>query len=720
MIVRLIPARGSTSALHITHDDGRVECFAPYRNENVKACLELGPARVLLGIEGNENSLVLYDIATRAELRRLDLETRAGFELVRIGPDAVLVIGAVSVQIVDPRTLELVSVRRAILIDPDRRAALVEEKRAELAAGWQQHRLRRMDVKVQADGRIAFSWRDSLDGDWIGVAHLDPVTLIGPAEIPRPPDEPPGALRRPGQISPSGSYALRRHYATLPIKEGASDGEARYGLSMELWSSTGGPHMFERTLFVRWISVADIETAFSGRIYRNVKNENGVGLKAFEELVEASRAGEMTFHHEARPRPRTYADQQANQQHQPTRMTAVLDMMQEIFAGVLWEPNECGFWVLSSATHKDSRGGLRRVGLDGSLSATIRLERHGLPTFFNPMEMRWHADGKIALSSSSHHMFVDPRLVAGRDPDEVVTLDTDADGFDRSVPEPDKIEYVESGVAQQTILFGGWDAPSVIAAIEEMTQRIRDQYEDLLIGEDDFRIMAVSFTSPEETFDEAAFFAAVAERNVTAAAPALRALIAAYCDKRQAEGAGLEETDPDHRPSPLLDEDGTSALAPALSALLMLSPGEVDLFLAYSLSRPRGGYDETEVLRELCARHPLSDEAGLRMAVIAVFSMLHKGGGPESWRNFGLLQSAPDILKPRAFANLLRREMEREAPDPRDREIYYAKGLLAELEAGPDTGEGRQPSAYETRTAQWLRGSAQASFGGRLQALRGW
>ena len=723
MHVQVVPARGSTSGLHVTHEDGRVETFAPYRRENIRQCIVIGSERVLLDVVGDKDCLVLYDIMRRTELRRLLLEAGTPKTLLLIAPDAVMVIDSVSVLIVDPRTLELKTVKRTMMIGPDGQAVLVEDRNPEADERWQTYKLRTIQANVGGDGRINLSWRDAPSGEWIGVAHLDPETLSGDAEIPRPPDEVPGALGRPGQDSPSGRYTLRRHYTTLPMLEPdkpAGEEGTLYGQSLDLWREEDGALSFERTLFIRWISIADIEVAFSGRVYRNVKNVNQVGMVVFKDLVEAARAGDMTFHLEARPKPRTYDDIEKNQQHLPTRMTSVLDMLHEIFATILWELDEQSFWVLSSATHKEGRGELRRVGLDGHLSARIRLERHGRPPFANLMTMRWQSDGQIELSSPLERMVVDPDLVAGRDPDDLVTLSMDADGFERTVPRPEDIEYVESGIALQPVFVGGWDSPSVIAAIEEMTNRIQTSYDDIMLGDDEFRLLSFSFALSEATIGEAEFFSGLVEREIRSAVPALRRLIAAFCAQRVTEGAALDEGDPDHLEAPLMDEDGTSALAHSLRTLLMLSPREVDLFRDYSTSRPRGGYDECEIFEELCQLHPLNDEASLRMAVIAVLSLLHKGGGPESWRRYRLLRSAPDVLKPREFAALLREEIEREEPDPVDRETYYYSGLLGMLETANETGMPQSHPIFHARTAQWLRGTARRGLSGWFRALFGW
>lgn len=452
-------------------------------------------------------------------------------------------------------------------------------------------------------------------------------------------------------FSPSGRYAVRFHYGSIPWHDGREtrryvdivhrilgkggrselpdcklDGEARLGTALEVWQ------------------IKPLK-AVAKPVVRMWPANSPWGMRFdMDYMKHFARAVDFVTTKPGKPHPHEMDFAYRALICHPWKL---MNMRVECLA---WEPDERAFWVLFKGHI------VRRVTLDGQVSPLVavssvrdsRLKKYRGTTFtIGRNSLQPIGEDRVRITLGGDHIVHIPfPSMPTIGVDTVPALESFTPGVPLDRPLSDSALSQLSMGTKTFIEMRDLSEASFLAAIESLTNRIETALPDMVhhrrsMGE---HVRTLFFT-PTHALSERAFFDFAAE-NYPATIPALRRLVMTYASapKPHAPNARLCYT------------DNEGALAHAALALARFDPHAGEALFAYVVS-PNVG--QSSFIRDDLApayfRHQgWRDESGVRLGVR--FAIAEHSHSMERirhyWEKIGLREAARQ-LSPDLFAHIV-------------------------------------------------------------------
>jgi hypothetical protein len=362
--------------------------------------------------------------------------------------------------------------------------------------------------------------------------------------------------------APGGRLAVRQDLAHIVLRELPATGERRYGLAYQVWETD--PRAFVRRVVVAWLPVEEMPDAMGFRDELPGPDGTRVRRQMWDMIAGAMSANELDPDSDVPP----LGAYPPGVQHDPRLARGVMDNLEAlrdtwcVFAA--WQPDGEAFWVRT-------QGFFSCVGLDGSVSPRLALERKGLgTTTWLPVAEYSHdveglpgrrlretfADGTAFLDGSPREDVMRPYVVPVADDGWV------AAEHGQVHPAPSAPSASTAGTV--TVRVADWSPEAVVGGIVDLTRQLTD---DLPGRADDSRIV-IRFVVGDDEVSEDEFFDRVRD-EVPEASAALGRLV-----DRAAEVMAKEFlfSDP---------EEGVGLLARAVRAYGVLAPDPWPTLTAY-------------------------------------------------------------------------------------------------------------------------------------------
>ena len=439
-------------------------------------------------------------------------------------------------------------------------------------------------------------------------------------------------------LSPDGRHLLRFDHTRLPrhvelskgfFGLGRKPGVPLYGLTFQIWQVE--PLRFLRRVEVAWLRPDELpdETHLSAR------DAHPEPLKARQAIWDA--IADTAARLEAEP----YAGGAPREAYPPGTDDALWNAIQKNLAkaaqdwgrAIHWQPDGEAFWV-------DVNGFLTCVGLDGTVSPRLYMERLGLrrgtwlPCAHNPRDVT-PLDGRKLLGRFPEGRGLydgapAPRALAPQ------AIPTSADDWVDAAQLAEvaareaawKATYAMGEDRRRIVIpLAGGDEASVIAAIEVLIPLMD---ESLFRRASDSHVELV-FKRGSQLIAEPDFFIAVRER-FPGAVHALRRLVIAYVQACQPNRFLFS-----------IGEDGAGFLANAVMSLGLLDRAALPVLQAYGLLVDAGHeyFFAGDTVPAVLKRHQWSDEAldfAFWVLIRNYYNTLQDYGGV--WRAWGMREAA--------------------------------------------------------------------------------
>ena len=341
--------------------------------------------------------------------------------------------------------------------------------------------------------------------------------------------------------SPDGRYWIKFDHTRLPChRESASaigkvfgrkGGEPRYGLSLQIWEAF--PMRFVRRVTVAWHKVDDLpdETHLSGKPIKPPAVDAPhpmVARRAIWDAISTTLAAFDGHPLEDGPGREAYPAEFANDDRMWKRIADNFNELPKSARVVGWQPDGAAFW-LSTANF------LTCVGLDGTISPRLFLDRHGVKTagLVRPMARFYkevdplpdrkarvvYEDG-VAIFDGRPQAELHATVAIPAPQDHWRERDRDEPAVIREAASLRKARVLERVRNRITIPVATWSEAGCIDAINALASEMTGEIYRMAVDSE----VQISFASADKTVSEHDFFAAVPTR-CPAAAPALRQMV---------------------------------------------------------------------------------------------------------------------------------------------------------------------------------------------------
>ena len=359
--------------------------------------------------------------------------------------------------------------------------------------------------------------------------------------------------------APGGRFAVRQDLAHIALHDLPTTQERRYGLAYQVWRTE--PREFVRRVVVAWLPVEEMPDTMSFRDEFPGPEGTRVRHQMWDMIAGAMSANELDPDSDVPP----LTAFPPGVQHDPRLARGVMDNLEAlrdtwcVFAA--WQPDGEAFWVRT-------QGFLSCVGLDGSVSPRLALERKGFVTTAGLPVAEYSPDVEGLPGRRLRETFADGTAFLDGSPREDVmrpyVVPVADDGWVALEHEP--VHPAPSAPSDSTVnvRIDDWSPQAVIGGIDDLTHRLID---DLPIRAVDSRIV-IRFVVGDQEVSEDEFFDRVRD-EVPAAGEALGRLV-----DRAAEvmATGFLYSDPD---------EGVGLLSRAVRAYGLLAPDPWPTLTAY-------------------------------------------------------------------------------------------------------------------------------------------
>lgn len=407
------------------------------------------------------------------------------------------------------------------------------------------------EITEREDGRLLIDFIDGSSGTPRSmVMLLDPLTGDREQSFVASPRMTPGKLNVHFMSrSPDGRYWIKFDHARLPRHLepassigkvfGRKGGEPRYGLSLQIWEAF--PMRLLRRVTAVWLKAVELpdETHLSATPVKPPAAGAPHPMTARRAIWEAISTTLAAFDgdplEDAPPRE-AYPAEFADDDRMWKRIVDNYGELPKSLRVVGWQPDGAAFWV-------DTGNFLTCVGLDGTISPGLFLDRHGVNTsgLVCPMAERYKQFEPLPNRKARAIYETGTAIFDGRlhtDPYAIVSIPTSHDQWqapDLSVPARVqeaatlcKIHTLERVRNRITIPVAGWSEAGRIDAINALAAEMTGEIYRMAVD----REIQVSFVANDRTVSEFDFFADVPTHCPTAV-PALRQLVGGFVEASQ-------------------------------------------------------------------------------------------------------------------------------------------------------------------------------------------
>jgi hypothetical protein len=458
-------------------------------------------------------------------------------------------------------------------------------------------------------------------------------------------------------LSMAGQFGLSKVTTEIPVSSGTNDasvaafgrdipdigehfdvqrdGAKRFGIELNYWDLTCEPPVSRRHI---------VRMATAEELNRKVMTGSHLPREPLSD-GEFERALIFETFRQANPQDRELLA------HRPTRKSAALkdvpirlpfDISSKALSGyirdVFDEPGTDAYWVLFSDCS------IRRVSSTGMLGPIIVLRGGSEFLRINEVAVRFDPGGRLSITRRDVGTYrIDPDdidLHARRIEIDVTTPSAPVRSYRGAFK-----AFVRAKTASAVVLKD-WKRDACAMALREQRARIETQYEILLAGSEYARTLEFRYVVGEESYEEAVFFQRLVDEWIDVV-PELRALLTTYLHKL---GSGGEGRQPWKH-----GESGTSALAHAMRALVLLDPDSLDIFRTFLAKRDgeHEGYCRETIMPDYVSAHGWRDRAALRFGIYFTLNLFWGGLMGGSVNSDGLMSAAAGMVEASEFADMV-------------------------------------------------------------------
>ncbi|MBR0753636.1 hypothetical protein JQ604_15715 [Bradyrhizobium jicamae] len=370
---------------------------------------------------------------------------------------------------------------------------------------------------------------------------------------------------------------------------------------------------------------------------------------------------------------------------------------------VIWEQSEAAFWIKTGTWSRSVE--FQRVSVDGKLSPAFAFQRFRNKSYNVLQDIVDVTDTRtVEIQSHEDTVYLQRDWCESELPFRLIA--EDEDGFRKGMRPYPPSRLVRKLLTQtdrsHVVLVRDFSKSAIVDALAQLTRDVRDRLSDLLQND----VFEVSFKVGKRTISETAFFARLTRERIPVAS-ALRELLTVYLEvqPRVIEASKIFRQ--------IWGPENQGALAPAMLALLRLSPDAHDVFRDYLVKRDgeHETYSTNTIMKLYIKETKWRDLAMIRFGIY--FALIrHRDGirfphGPLD--EYGLLRAAEKLIAPDQFAAEIVQELEQFVVHPGldlgEREDLYM-ALRSSLEL-TDYGRATLPILAASTSMNLLRDAAE-------------